>query len=192
MAKQKMIARRGPLTLAACGLAAFCTTALPAATPRDAEVGTDAPANDTLIEMRPGVVAAPPASRTPTGKVYSGNPLWSIPLSTLTATRERPIFSPSRRPPSPVVAAIAPPAAATPVAAPPAAPPEPLSLGLVGTIGNGDDSVAVFVEQRTKAIIRLRVGEAYSGWILREVRSREASLEKGTRAETVVMQRPDQ
>src|ERR1700694_4881990 len=29
----------------------------------------------------------------------SGNPLWSVPLSVLTATQERPIFSASRRPP---------------------------------------------------------------------------------------------
>src|SRR5690348_5378824 len=31
----------------------------------------------------------------------TGNPLWSIPLSALAATRERPIFSASRRPPQP-------------------------------------------------------------------------------------------
>ena len=29
----------------------------------------------------------------------SGNPLWSVPLSALTATQTRPIFSASRRPP---------------------------------------------------------------------------------------------
>src|SRR4051794_16236073 len=34
-----------------------------------------------------------------------GNPLWSIPLSALTATQERPIFSASRRPPQRAVVA---------------------------------------------------------------------------------------
>ena len=35
----------------------------------------------------------------------SGNPLWAIPLSVLTATQERPIFTASRRPPQRAVAA---------------------------------------------------------------------------------------
>src|SRR5438045_3679915 len=43
----------------------------------------------------------------------SGNPLWTIPLASLTATRERPIFTPSRRPPPPVQ-----PIAVTPAPAP--------------------------------------------------------------------------
>src|ERR1700731_1377944 len=34
-----------------------------------------------------------------------GNPLWGIPISALDATRERPIFSASRRPPMPLVVA---------------------------------------------------------------------------------------
>src|SRR5436853_7887547 len=37
----------------------------------------------------------------------TGNPLWAIPLSSLTATRERPIFLPSRRAPAPAVAGTA-------------------------------------------------------------------------------------
>jgi hypothetical protein len=34
-------------------------------------------------------------------EIPSGNPLWAIPLKELSATRERPIFSPSRRAPAP-------------------------------------------------------------------------------------------
>src|ERR1700704_3128577 len=34
-----------------------------------------------------------------------GNPLWGIPISALDATRERPVFSASRRPPMPPVVA---------------------------------------------------------------------------------------
>src|SRR5262245_7427318 len=37
-----------------------------------------------------------------------GNPLWQIPVTSLSTTRERPIFSPSRRPPPTVNAPIAP------------------------------------------------------------------------------------
>ena len=58
------------------------------------------------------VAAAPPATSND-NSVASGNPLWAIPVASFTATRERPLFSPSRRPPPPVavvkVAASAPP-----------------------------------------------------------------------------------
>ena len=33
----------------------------------------------------------------------SGNPLWAIPIKDLSETRDRPIFTPSRRPPPPPV-----------------------------------------------------------------------------------------
>jgi hypothetical protein len=54
-----------------------------------------------------------------------GNPLWGIPISSLSATRERPIFSASRRPPAPMPVAEAPP--------PPPAEPEHPPFTLVGT-----------------------------------------------------------
>src|SRR4051812_9399513 len=46
---------------------------------------------------------AGPKPNTPV-PATSGNPLWSVPLSMLTATQERPIFSASRRPPPRAVA----------------------------------------------------------------------------------------
>ena len=46
--------------------------------------------------------AAPPRAERPADP--TGNPLWAIPVSSLTATRERPIFPPSRRAPAPAVA----------------------------------------------------------------------------------------
>src|SRR5215813_8008992 len=56
-----------------------------------------------------------------------GNPLWSIPVKTLAATRDRPIFSPSRRPPpAPVIAA--PQVLPAPVSKPAAPESSPLSL----------------------------------------------------------------
>ena len=65
-----------------------------------------------------------------------GNPLWAIPLSTLTATRERPIFLPTRRPPSPVIANT-PIEPTRPVAAPP--PEQPPRFALVGAV-TGDNN----------------------------------------------------
>src|SRR5260370_34906189 len=63
-------------------------------------------------------------ARTPTG-----NPLWSVPLSALAATQERPIFSASRRPAQHAVVAPAEQAVAPPPP-PPAAPDHP-ALALI-------------------------------------------------------------
>ena len=87
-----------------------------------------------------------------------GNPLWGIPLKLLSATRDRPIFSASRRPP-PIDAAPAAVAVAPPVQAP--KPPERPQLSLVGTIVNGDDGFAIFLDQNTRAPLRLRMGADY-------------------------------
>src|SRR5213592_1892653 len=56
-----------------------------------------------------------------------GNPLWGIPMERLSATRDRPIFSLSRRPPPPVSALDV---AATDTAASAPRPPERPSLAL--------------------------------------------------------------
>ena len=68
----------------------------------------------------------------------TGNPLWGIPLKSLSATRERPIFLPSRRPPAPAVAAAP---AQPPKPPPPPAEPERPALRLLGIVtGTSDGS----------------------------------------------------
>jgi general secretion pathway protein N len=116
-----------------------------------------------------------------------GNPLWSVPLKNLNATRERPIFLPSRRAPAPAVAGAPPP----PVIAPPPAPAEPErpQLALVGAVSGENDGIAVFMNEATRDIVRLRTGENHDGWVLRSVRGREATLEKGP--ETAILALPD-
>jgi general secretion pathway protein N len=106
----------------------------------------------------------------------SGNPLWGIPLKLLSATRERPIFSASRRPP-PINAAPPAVAVAPPVQAP--KPPERPQLSLVGTIVNGDDGIAIFLDQNTRAPLRIRMGAGYQGWMLRGIEARSVTLQKG-------------
>jgi hypothetical protein len=117
----------------------------------------------------------------------SGNPLWAIPIKDLSQTRDRPIFTPSRRPPPPPVVEkpYTPP---PPVATNP--PPEPLTLSLVGTIAGDSDGVALFAEKGSQEVVRLHTGEAYQGWILRSVHGRQAMLEKGDRKETVTLPAP--
>jgi len=104
-----------------------------------------------------------------------GNPLWAIPLKSLNATRERPILLPSRRAPAPVVAGPPPPQVVRP---PPPAEPDRPRLALVGAVVGDSDGIAVFLDQTTRGIVRLRTGENHRGWILRAVRRREATLQK--------------
>jgi hypothetical protein len=105
----------------------------------------------------------------------AGNPLWALPLEQLSITRERPIFSPSRRPPRP------PPTYVAPVAVrQPAKPPEPESpaVSLIGTVIGTDVQIGVFLEKATHNVVRLRLGEEHQGWVLRLVEAREVILVK--------------
>lgn len=124
----------------------------------------------------PAVIQTPGAQLPPPG----GNPLWGIPMSALSVTRERPIFSATRRPP-------APPPAPRPVREVPAPPPEPEPphFGFLGTATGETENVAVVIDQTTKNIARMRVGEAVSGWILRSLNSRTLTLEKDSRTVTL-------
>jgi hypothetical protein len=130
----------------------------------------------------PAVIKTPGSQLPPPG----GNPLWGIPIRALTATRERPIFSASRRPP-------APPAAAEPVAEapppPPAEPERPL-FTLVGTVTGEPQNVAVVQDQTTKSLVRLHVGEAVSGWFLRSIDARRVTVEKNSQTVTVALPAP--
>jgi general secretion pathway protein N len=119
----------------------------------------------------------------------SGNPLWSIPLSVLTATSERPIFSASRRPPARAVVA----PAVEPVAPPPrrAAEPERPPLALIGAVVGESDAIAVFMDRTNQKFIRLRQGDAHAGWVLSSVLGREVTLKKAGRSEVLVLQRQE-
>jgi len=133
----------------------------------------------STVKITPDVIK-PPTNVVQEGEP-KGNPLWAIPLGSLSATRERPIFTPSRRPPASVVAA---PSPVEPAKPPPVAPERP-QLTLVGTVIGDATSIAVFVRTMTKDTVRLRMGEGHDGWILRSVKGREATLQKDS--ETAVL-----
>ena len=140
------------------------------------------PAVPSFSAPKPAV--APALQRTP-----SANPLWAIPLSQLPMTRDRPIFSPSRRPPP--AAVVAEPVVEAPRPPPPPREPERPDLALVGTIAGGDEGFGIFVDQSTKTPLRLKVGEDYQGWKLRSVHGREATLEKNQQAVVMALPQPD-
>jgi general secretion pathway protein N len=96
------------------------------------------------IPPRPAA-AAPPELR--------GNPLWAIPLKDFVFTRDRPLFSPSRRPATAPVAYVAP---SRPVVALRPAEPELPKLTLIGVILSEKDGIGIFVDGATREVIRLR------------------------------------
>ena len=133
------------------------------------------------------IVHPPQAQPAAPERTLSPNPLWEIPLSNLSATRERPIFSPSRRPPPPVAAAAPPPTQAPP---PPRQPRvERPQLSLVGTVA-GEESFGIFVDPTTKAAIRLKIGEDFQGWKLRTVQGREVMLEHNQQTTILSLPQP--
>jgi general secretion pathway protein N len=119
----------------------------------------------------PRAVAAPQASHA-----RKGNPLWAIPLDNLRATRERPLFSASRRPPAPPVVAAAPVEAPPPP--PPPSEPEKPQLALVGVVHGAAEDIGVFINQMDQSVIRLRVGQDDHGWVVRAADLRAMTLQK--------------
>jgi general secretion pathway protein N len=155
----------------------------------------DAPAVSSVFDQpaspaQPVVVVRPPPDtpRAAPERALSANPLWEIPLASLSNTRERPVFSPSRRPPPLAIAAPPPTREPPPPPRPPRA--ERPELSLVGTIAGDDESFGIFVDQTTKAALRLKVGEDYQGWKLRAVEGREVTLEHDRQTATLSLPQP--
>jgi hypothetical protein len=122
-----------------------------------------------------------PAPELPT----TGNPLWAIPISKLSATRDRPLFSASRRPRTPTVAAAP---APTPTVPPPA--PETPPFTLVGTIIGENSRIAIFFDEGLETATGVKEGESNSGWILRSVDPRSAILDGSGRTVTLELPEP--
>lgn len=171
-----------------CGFAAVLAVAASAAIPAwgDARPNTPDPDRDATTQINP-LLAPPRPAAVPVAKpAPTGNPLWGIPLSTLTATRERPIFSPSRRAAAPVVAV---PAAPPPVVQPPPMVPARPSLTFVGAIAGDAEGFAIFIDA-SRAVVRLRTGQSRDGWVLKSVNGRQATLQKDDLVEVFTLPAP--
>ncbi|MCK1396962.1 hypothetical protein IVB45_25480 [Bradyrhizobium sp. 4] len=176
------------------GLAVLCVVLGPAgtmaATSSRIDVLSDdaagSPADSVDVgTMRP--IARPPQQAS-TKPAPRGNPLWSVPLSALTATQERPIFSAMRRPPPRAVVA----SPVEDVSAPPPKPVEaPPPLLLVGAVVGEGDAIAILVNRTDQKVVRLRQGESLGGWSLTSVQPREVTFKQGERSEVLALQRPD-
>jgi len=145
--------------------------------PSDPAPATMPPRGDAQQRTKPVSVDITTSSLPTNGR---DDALWSIPLTSLTATRERPIFSPTRRPP-PVLVKPAPTQAASTG--------QP-SLALVGAIAGENEGIAIFLDGATKNIIRMKTGESHGGWTLRAVKAREAILENEQDTATLTLPPP--
>ncbi len=108
------------------------------------------------------------------------SPLAAQPLDRLSATRERPLFSPTRRPPPrppPVVVAPEPP--------PP--PPPPPDVALFGIVMDGDEVHAVVRAGPAAKIMRVRVGDDIGGWKVAQIDGRRLILSLDDRIATFLM-----
>jgi hypothetical protein len=180
-------------TLVIAGAAALAATPPVAVEPREEGLGLLGHAAAPPAAAAPAVAAAgastAPAAPPSVERVPSGNPLWAVPLRQLSATRDRPLFAPSRRPPAPVVAYQL--ASAPPPPPPKPAEPEKPRLSLVGTIARGEERIGMFLDLSTRSVLRLKMGEDHEGWILRGLKRREATLEKGRQSAVLTLPPPE-
>jgi general secretion pathway protein N len=156
----------------------------PSALERPARVLGPPPAEGREGAEAPSQLTGPRSHAEP--RTLAGNPLWALSLEQLSITRERPIFSPSRRPPP------APPIfVATARIRPAIKQPEPErpAVSLIGTVISTQVRIGVFLETATQNVFRLRLGEDRQGWVLRLVKPREVTLVKDIE-QTLVLDSP--
>jgi hypothetical protein len=96
------------------------------------------------------------------------NPLEAQPLDRLSATRERPLFSPTRRPTPPPPP---PPSDAAPVAVVP----QPPNLQLFGIVMD-DEGARAIVRTGTEKVDRVQIGDDIGGWKVSQIEGRRLVL----------------
>jgi general secretion pathway protein N len=107
------------------------------------------------------------------------NPLQAQSLDRLAVTRDRPLFSPSRRPVPPPP----PPVERAPEAAPP--PPAP-NVTVVGIVIDAEGAHAI-VRSGTAPIERLQIGDVIGGWKVSQIEGRRLVLSLDDRSATFTM-----
>ena len=109
-------------------------------------------------------------------RAASKNPLAAQPLDLLSDTRDRPLFSPSRRPPPPP-----PPPPVVARAEPP--PPVPLpNVVLLGVVTDENGPRVVVRSGSSDKVIRARLGEEIEGWQVAQIESRRLVLSHDARS----------
>jgi hypothetical protein len=138
-----------------------------------------------LVLLMSTPVLAGDAGAPPHGEVQRGatiaSPLAAQPLDRLSATREHPLFSPTRRPlPPPPPVAQAPP----PPPPPPAPPPE---VALYGVIMDGEHARAIIRAKPNDKEIRVGIGDDVGGWKVSQIEGQRLVLSLNGRLATFVL-----
>jgi len=115
-----------------------------------------------IVDSASQLCAQPPELPT------MANPLAAQPLDRLSATRDRPLFSPTRRPPPP-------PPPPPPEQAPVAVIPQPPNLTLVG-IGLDDEGARALIRSSATKADRVQIGDDIGGWKVTQIDGRRLVL----------------
>jgi general secretion pathway protein N len=130
------------------------------------------------IATVPALAADPaPHTESPRDSAPPVSPLAALPLERMSNTRDRPLFSPTRRPPPPPpVVAVAPP--------PPLPPPD---VALLGVVMDGEDARAVVRTGPAAKILRVGIGDDIGGWKVGQIEARQLVLLLDGRTATFTM-----
>jgi hypothetical protein len=127
----------------------------------------------------PADAQAPPSA----GPAMAGDGIIALPpLDELKATRERPLFSPSRRAPPVAEAEAAPPSDEAP-----AAEETEWEYELSGVVMGKDVSVAILRHKGTNEVKRVKQGETFESWTVQTIAARSVVV-KGSDAKTITME----
>jgi general secretion pathway protein N len=108
------------------------------------------------------------------------NPLQAQSLDRLSATRDRPLFSPTRRPVPPPP----PPVARVPEVIPP---PPPPNVTVVGIVLDGDGARAIVRSGMGTKFERVQIGDDIGGWKVSQIEGRRLVLSLGERLATFTL-----
>jgi outer membrane biosynthesis protein TonB len=129
------------------------------------------------------MILACAAEDAPPGEVQAQaatTPLASQPLDGLSATRERPLFSPTRRPPPPPPVIVTGPP-------PPPPPPPPPDVALFGIVMDGENARAIIRASPGGKVTRVGIGDDVGGWKVAQIDGRKLVLMLDERLVTFVM-----
>jgi general secretion pathway protein N len=157
---------------------AFCANGIAFGQAPSQKLGAGEPISDQERIATEPVVArvARDASTLPRPHPGQSNPLRAIPLESLHETRDRPLFSATRRQPPPVVAET--PKVKEPASAPQPSAPEKPQVTLIGVVHGPGLDLAVLVDETHRSLARLRLGQTIHGWTMHSLGERTATLEK--------------
>jgi general secretion pathway protein N len=120
--------------------------------------------------------------------VFVGNPVTQVPLDRLSATRDRPLFSPSRQPTFPK-----PPAPAMPriALAPPPQPVQSPSVALFGIIVDAQGARALIGTGAADPIVGVRRGDDVNGWKVTAITKQSLVLSRADLSATFMLFSPE-